>query len=295
MWNIIADRISQATQKPFAIDRQRSVGGGDVNQAYEIVDQSHQQIYGGEKTYFLKLNDASRVNMFEAEALGLREMAETQTIQAPRPICWGTADGSAYIVMEWLEIGRGSRQSWAKMGQQLAEMHRVTNPKGFGWNQNNTIGFIPQINDWTDSWSTFWRDYRIGYQLKLARKRGGNFPCQDEFLQAIPELLMDHDPQPSLVHGDLWSGNAAVTQAGNPIIFDPATYYGDREVDLAMSELFGRFPNEFYAAYDAAYPINSGYERRKTFYNLYHILNHFNQFGGGYGAQANSMMERLLG
>lgn len=290
MWNQIADHISQVTKRSFSIDQRRSVGGGDVNQAYAIVDQAR----GAETVYFLKLNDASRVSMFEAEALGLREMAESRTIQVPRPICWGTADGSAYIVMEWLELGRGSRESWAAMGQQLAQMHKTSHPKGFGWNQSNTIGFIPQVNPWTESWAVFWRDHRIGYQLKLARKRGGNFPCQDEFLQAIPDLLADHYPESSLVHGDLWSGNAAVTQAGHPIIFDPATYYGDREVDLAMSELFGRFPNEFYQAYDQTYPIAAGYERRKTLYNLYHIINHFNQFGGGYASQANSMMERLL-
>ena len=294
MWNQIADHISQTTQHPFSIDQRRSVGGGDVNQAYALVDQDPTHAYGEEQIYFLKLNEASRVSMFEAEALGLREMADSQTIRVPRPVCWGTADGSAYIVMEWLEMGYGSRDAWSAMGQQLANMHQTTSSKGFGWHQNNTIGFIPQMNPWTESWAEFWRDHRIGYQLKMARKRGGHFPRQDEFLQAIPELLKDHDPQPSLVHGDLWSGNAAVMKDGMPIIFDPATYYGDREVDLAMSELFGRFPAEFYTTYDKTYPIDPGYERRKTLYNLYHILNHFNQFGGGYESQANSMMERLL-
>ncbi|NET52049.1 MAG: fructosamine kinase family protein [Merismopedia sp. SIO2A8] len=310
MWNHIADHISQSTGTPFTISHRRSVGGGSVNQAYAIVDQamvdqssdrshgdSRGQQSGGqpqEQAYFLKLNDASRVAMFEAEALGLRQMAQSQTIKVPDPICWGTVEGSSYIVLEWLDIGYGTHQSWQGMGQQLAAMHQVTSPKGFGWDQNNTIGFIPQMNDWTDSWAIFFRDHRIGYQLKLARKRGGHFPKQHELLEAIPELLADHHPQPSLVHGDLWSGNAAVTQEGDPIIFDPATYYGDREVDLAMSELFGRFPEDFYRSYNQAFPIEPGYTQRKPLYNLYHILNHFNQFGGGYESQANSMINRLL-
>jgi fructosamine-3-kinase len=113
-------------------------------------------------------------------------------------------------------------------------------------------------------------------------------------LNALPQLLAGHNPQPALVHGDLWSGNAAVTQDGEPVILDPATYYGDREVDIAMTELFGRFPSSFYAAYNAAYPLDAGYAQRKTLYNLYHIINHFNLFGGGYGAQANRMIDQLL-
>lgn len=299
MWNQIAEHISQITGQPFTVSHHRSVGGGSVNQAYRIVDQEHRDVYGADqkgddKAYFLKLNEASRVSMFEAEAMGLMQMADSQTIQVPRPICWGTAAGSSYIVLEWLDIGYGTQDSWTQMGKQLAKLHQVSNAKGFGWDQNNTIGFIPQVNPWTDSWATFWRDHRIGYQLKLARKRGGHFPQQDELLQAIPELLADHHPQPSLVHGDLWSGNAAVTLAGNPIIFDPATYYGDREVDLAMSELFGRFPDAFYRAYDATFPMEPGYAQRKELYNLYHILNHFNQFGGGYESQSNSIIRSLL-
>lgn len=290
LWNQIATHISQATGTTFVMSDRRSVGGGSVNQAYKVVDASGSQT----RTYFLKLNDAGRVSMFEAEALGLRDMAATETIKVPRPVCWGTADHSAYIVLEWLDLGRGSAASWEAMGHHLAAMHKVSSPHGFGWDQNNTIGFIPQVNPWSDDWVTFFRDQRLDYQFKLARRKGGHFPQQDELLQAIPELLRGHHPQSSLVHGDLWSGNAAVTQDGQPIIFDPATYYGDREVDLAMSELFGRFPREFYQAYDAAFPIAPGYAQRVPLYNLYHILNHFNQFGGGYESQTNSMIRGLL-
>jgi fructosamine-3-kinase len=287
MWNQIAEHIREATEQPFTVAHRRPVGGGSVNQAYVISDDT--------TAYFVKLNDAARMGMFEAEALGLRAMWKTETIRVPKPICWGTVDRSAYIVLEWLDFGYGTHDAWTAMGQQLAAMHRVTSAKGFGWEHDNTIGFIPQKNPWTEDWVTFFQEHRLGYQFQLARKRGGHFPQQDALMQAIPALLSGHDPVPSMVHGDLWSGNAAVTQTDEPVIFDPAAYYGDREVDLAMSELFGRFPQDFYRAYNDAYPLEEGYERRKTLYNLYHILNHFNQFGGSYESQANSMIRRLVG
>jgi fructosamine-3-kinase len=286
MWNYIAEQISQTTGKPFQEPQRRPVGGGSVNQAYALTS--------GSQSYFVKINQATRIAMFEAEALGLKQIASTRTIRVPKPICWGTVDGSAYIVLEWLNLGYGTHRAWEEMGRNLAAMHRVSSDRGFGWDQQNTIGFMPQVNPWTTDWTKFFAQQRIGYQFQLAQRRGGNFPNQERLLAAIPELLAGHNPQPSLVHGDLWSGNAAVTQLEEPVILDPATYFGDREVDLAMTELFGGFPNEFYRAYDKAFPLEPGYERRKTLYNLYHILNHFNQFGGSYEGQANRMIASLL-
>lgn len=286
MWDQIAAEISQTTGQPFQASDCRSVGGGSVNQASILSN--------GDQAYFVKLNQADRVAMFEAEALGLRQIAASQTIRVPEPICWGVVEQSAYIVMEWLDLGYGNQKTWQAMGQHLAQMHRVASEQGFGWQRNNTIGFIPQINSWTADWSEFWVEHRLGYQLRLAKQRGGRFP-QQQLLAAVPQLLAGHQPQPVLVHGDLWTGNAAVTKQGEPVIFDPATYFGDREVDLAMSELFGSFPTSFYQAYQAAFPLESGYSRRKVLYNLYHVLNHFNQFGGSYESQANQMIAALLG
>lgn len=285
MWNTIAQEITRTTGRPFAIQDRRSISGGSINQAFRITD--------GDRDYFLKLNQAAQYAMFEAEALGLREMAETQTIRVPKPICWGTAERSCYIVMEYLPLGNSSRDSWYQMGQDLAAMHRVTSDRGFGWQQNNTIGDTPQKNPWTLDWVEFFVEHRLRYQFQLADRRG-TFRRQEELLAAVPTLLAGHTPEPSLVHGDLWSGNASVTADGTPVILDPATYYGDREVDIAMSELFGRFPQHFYDGYDAAYALESGYETRKILYNLYHILNHFNLFGGGYGSQAQRMIDHLL-
>ncbi|HBK66181.1 MAG TPA: hypothetical protein DD000_22500, partial [Cyanobacteria bacterium UBA11166] len=164
----------------------------------------------------------------------------------------------------------------------------------FGWHRNNTIGSTPQINTWTDNWVEFFIKHRLEYQFQLARGRGGDFPEQNKLLAVVPELL-NHQPKASLVHGDLWGGNAAITKLGEPVILDPATYVGDREVDIAMTELFGGFSGAFYRGYNEVLALDKGYQERKTLYNLYHILNHFNLFGGGYESQANRMIREILG
>ncbi len=286
MWNTIAAHISQITGKPFAIGDRRSVSGGCINQGYAVSDSNI--------TYFVKLNQAAKLAMFEAEMAGLQQMQATGTMRVPTPLVAGVAGETAYIALEWLDLGRGNSQSWAAMGQQLAALHQANTVNKFGWERDNTIGATPQINTWTADWSDFWGKHRLGYQLQLATRRGGHFPKQDQLLTAIPQLLVGHTLQPSLVHGDLWSGNAAVTTSGIPVIFDPATYWGDREVDLAMTELFGGFPTAFYHGYNQVFPLEAGYEQRKTLYNLYHILNHFNLFGGSYAAQANRMIDQIF-
>lgn len=287
MWDTIAANITQSTGETFEIVNSRSVSGGCINQGHSISD--------GKRTYFVKLNRASEVEMFAAEALGVQQMWDTQTIRVPKPICWGTAENSAYLVLEWLDLrGSGPDGAWAEMGSKLAAMHRQGKAKQFGWERNNTIGSTPQINTWTADWATFFTEHRIGYQLRLAAQKGMGFSGGDRLLEKIPELLAGHHPQPSLVHGDLWGGNASVTAEGEPVIFDPATYYGDREVDIAMTELFGGFPRAFYQGYNAVLALDSGYEKRKILYNLYHILNHFNLFGSGYAGQAERMIQQLL-
>ena len=286
MWTQIAQHISKVTEKEFFVNSHRSVSGGCINQGYAVTD--------GDCSYFVKLNSASEVVMFEAEALGLKQMLTTATIRVPKPICWGIAASSAYIVLEWLELGSGGNSSWQEMGRQLAAMHTHTSSQGFGWEMNNTIGSTPQINTWTTDWAEFYAKHRLGYQFQLAKRRSGHFPQQERLLAAIPQLLVNHQPQPSLVHGDLWGGNAAFTTSGEPAIFDPATYYGDREVDVAMTELFGSFPAAFYRGYNEVFPLDSGYEQRKILYNLYHIINHFNIFGGSYESQANRMISQIL-
>ncbi|MEM9924618.1 MAG: fructosamine kinase family protein [Cyanobacteria bacterium P01_D01_bin.50] len=286
MWTEIEAQIALATGEKFKTQKRRSISGGCINQGYSLTD--------GVRTYFIKLNQASQVQMFEAEALGLQQMYDTATIRVPKPICFGTVDNSCYIVLEWLEMGGGNSKSSKEMGKKLAAMHKKSLVKKFGWDINNTIGSTPQINTWTEDWVEFFTNHRLGYQFQLGKRRGGNFPQADELLSVIPELLAAHEVEPSLVHGDLWGGNAGFLESGEPVIFDPATYYGDREVDIAMTEVFGGFSKAFYEGYNEVFPLADGYEQRKILYNLYHILNHFNLFGGGYASQANQMISRIL-
>jgi fructosamine-3-kinase len=289
-WHEIGAHITRATGNGFEIGARQSVSGGCINQVYLI--SSHQN----RDRYLLKLNRAALIEMFVAEATGLSAIAATATIRVPTPICWGTVGEHSYLVMEYLDlVATTADRSWGEMGRNLARLHQYRSDRHqFGWHTNNTIGSTPQINTWDGDWVRFFTNHRIGYQLQLAEQRGGNFPHMADLLKAIPQLLADYQPQPALVHGDLWSGNTSFTTAGIPVIFDPATYWGDREVDLALTELFGGFPAAFYQGYQDIYPLDPGYVQRKDLYNLYHILNHYNLFGGSYRATANRTIDILL-
>jgi fructosamine-3-kinase len=285
MWDEIAIAISQATGQKFTISQHRARTGGCINETTTVSD--------GDRHFFVKTNRANCLEMFIAEAIALQQIYATKTMRVPQPVCWGSAGESAsYLVMENLNLG--GKQDWAAMGQHLAAMHRVTSEQGFGWERNNTIGATPQVNDWTEDWLDFWISHRLGFQIKLAKRKGWRCPiAESQIYEAIAPMFANYQPQPAMVHGDLWGGNAAFAD-GEPVIYDPAFYYGDREVDLAMTELFGGFPAHFYQAYQASYPLDAGYQSRKTLYNLYHVLNHFNLFGGGYGAQANRMIDEIV-
>jgi fructosamine-3-kinase len=285
--SVISRHISQVTGVPFENVRQRSVGGGCINTAFVMSDSSRQ--------FFVKTNRAALAPMFEAEFDGLKEIVETHTIKAPEPVCFGEDGSLAYLVMEYLPTGGGDGRSNEKLGENLAAMHKVTR-EHYGWFRDNTIGSTPQINEPADDWVSFWRDRRLAFQLELAANNGygGRLQQKGERLLGKLDAFFSQSPKASLLHGDLWSGNYAIADGGEPVIFDPAVYYGDREADLAMTELFGGFPAGFYAAYNNSYPLDEGYAVRKTLYNLYHIINHLNLFGGGYGGQAERMIEQLL-
>jgi fructosamine-3-kinase len=284
----ISIAISEATDERFQADKIQSVSGGDINQTYQITDnQTH-------RSYFLKLNRSDRHTMFQAEAAGLFDIANTQAIRVPNPICQGIHKIDSYLVLEYLPLVSLNDKTRVQLGQNLAALHQISGSTAFGWHQDNTIGTTTQPNPWTQSWVAFWQTSRIGHQLELAYQKGARFIYGDRLLEAIPDLLKGHLPKPSLVHGDLWGGNASALATGEPVIYDPSVYWGDREVDLAMTELFGGFGTAFYQGYQAIYPIDPGFTKRKILYNLYHILNHYNLFGGGYMGQADRMMAALL-
>jgi len=223
--------------------------------------------------------------MFEAEAEGLAAL-RAAGIRAPEPFLAGLRENEAFIEMQYLELD--GRADWAALARMLATLHRSTGPR-FGWEKENWIGLSPQKNGWSDDWVAFYRDFRLIPQLA----RAGLMKDSEVLLKNLNAFFENHAPVPSLLHGDLWSGNVGFTRAG-PVIFDPAVYYGDREADLAMTELFGGFPAAFYAAYRAAWPLDPGYDVRKHLYNLYHLLNHLNLFGSGYLGQVKATLGLLL-
>ncbi len=286
----LTQTLSRVTQAPLTFKAASPISGGDINQAYKLTFQTQTT----DCLYFIKLNQVDGLSMFEAEAAGLTQIAQTQTIRVPVPICSGVHENYAYLILEYCPIVPLTDRTRHELGRKLAELHLASGSTAFGWQQNNTIGSTPQPNPWTTNWAEFWQGSRIGYQLDLAQQKGGRFKYGDRLLANIPEILQAHSPKPSLVHGDLWGGNAGALATGEPVIFDPAVYWGDREVDLAMTELFGGFGAAFYQGYEAVYPIEPGFANRKSLYNLYHILNHYNLFGGSYGRQADRMMADLL-
>ena len=295
MHDLLQQSIQQHIKRhdsSFELRSAHAIAGGSINRAMRFE--------GAGRSYFVKLNRADWASMFQAEAKGLEELAAAHAVRVPGTICHGVEGDTAFLVCEWLNLSSPAKGSAELLGCQLAELHRHIRDL-YGWKQDNTIGSTPQINTHESQWCVFWREKRLGYQLELGARSG--FPVSllskgENLMAALDSLLGGHQPQASLLHGDLWGGNWGVDDCGDPVLFDPAVYYGDREADLAMTELFGGFPEAFYAAYREAWPLDAGYAVRKHLYNLSHILNHANLFdsagGGGYASQAESMIDSLL-
>ncbi len=282
----ITKDIQEKTSNEFSSIKITDIQGGCINQGLKITDKKNQ-------SYFVKLNTAQNLEMFKAEYEGLNELKKSESFIIPSPICVGKAKTQAYIVIEYIDFYSAKPQSMAKAGQQLAKMHQYTN-KNYGWYRSNTIGTTPQINKVTNNWLIFWQEQRLNYQIHLLKNKVSS-QLIDKIYRLIEKLplILNHNPVPSLLHGDLWGGNISFNQEGEPVIFDPAVYYGDREADIAMTELFGGFNHQFYQAYNEVWALDKAYQQRKNVYNLYHILNHFYIFGGSYANQAEKMIDRL--
>ncbi len=234
--------------------------------------------------------------MFEAEKAGLEELAAVQAVRVPRPLAVGATADAAFLALEWIDFGDVRPDSETRLGEQLAWQHRVL-AREFGWTRNNSIGNTSQVNTAHADWPTFFRERRLRPQLDLAASNGYTGTLQmrgARLLESIDAFFTSYKPVPSLLHGDLWGGNWGTDSGGQPVIFDPAVYYGDRETDIAMARLFGGFGSRFYTAYHSTWPLDQAAGTRRTLYNLYHVLNHLNLFGGGYLAQAEDMIARLL-
>lgn len=277
------------------LDALTPVGGGCIHQAWclRLAD-------GGR--LFAKTNQAAALAMFEAEAAGLAALARwaRPPLLVPQPLAVGLAGSQAVLVLPWLHLqgGRGDRcRDWRQLGRSLAELHRSScgAQQRYGFEADNFIGSAPQINPWQRDWAGFFADCRLGPQLRCAAAAGRSLRGVRQLLADLPAWLGGHGCEPALVHGDLWSGNAALLAPGcGAALFDPASHWADREVDLAMARLFGGFPPEFFAGYEQTWPLPEGAEQRVVVYNLYHLLNHANLFGGGYWGQVQASIENLL-
>jgi fructosamine-3-kinase len=244
---------------------------------------------------FIKTAPAADLAMFEAEAAGLEELRRAGEIRVPEVLGVGLRDGRSFIELERMVFSGSSAATEERLGRQLARLHGHTQ-KEFGWYRDNTIGPTPQKNAVCDDWLTFFRERRLAFQLDLAARHGHAGELQDlgaRLLDALPALFEDYRPAASLVHGDLWGGNWGAVD-GEPVVFDPAVYFGDRETDIAMTMLFGGFSKTFYRAYSDAWPLAAGSETRLRLYQLYHVLNHLNLFGSGYHGQALRLLRSLV-
>ena len=278
--------IREHTQTTESIARIRQTRGG----MYLIEGNN-------ETLWFVKLKAPESYPMFMAEADGLLALSACEAFRIPRMVGFGKNEFFSYIILEYLELRPlKSREDNIKAGHALACLHQNLGRR-YGWPTDNFIGETPQHNRWHNKWHDFFANERLRPQLQLA----GEYALPKAFLSAgeklmerLPELIGDHHPKASLLHGDLWQGNIAMDPSGNPALFDPAVYYGDSETDLAMSELFGGFSSDFYTAYHAVRPIDKAYGLRRKLYQLYHVLNHLNLFGPSYSSQAKGLIESLL-
>ena len=283
--------IREAIGTDFTLDDAGALTGGSCNTV----------IAGSGRHLFAKLMPAVDRNRIDAEIDGLEALARCDAFRIPRVIARGANDQQAWLILERLELHPVSESTVAaRAAEALAAMHAHEGER-YGWHRDNYIGRTPQCNLQCDSWARFFAQQRLAPQFALATANGHGRDLQrqgERILERVPAMFLEHRPRPSLLHGDLWHGNIAALADGSPTVYDPACYFGDREADLAMSELFGGLPTAFFVAYRRAAPLTAEYESRKLLYNLYHMLNHLNLFGGSYLSQVNRMvvqLSRLLG
>ncbi|MFW5951237.1 MAG: fructosamine kinase family protein [Gemmatimonadota bacterium] len=272
--------LAAASGRGATIDRLRPVGGGCISPTARI------ELDTGD-AFFLKWGQAGLpTGLLAAEARGLRQLRQADAVRVPEVIGSGD-DGPGWLLLEWLEPGAATRDAWARLGRELAELHGHRAP-AFGADEPNYIGALPQANGRLEDWASFWRDRRLEPQLAQAESAGLADPGErrrfDALYERLPELLGPAgEDGPSLLHGDLWDGNVHMMADGTPALIDPSVYHGHREVDLAMAELFGGFGAGFREAYEERWPLLPGYAPvRRAVYQLYYLLVHVNLFGRSY-------------
>ena len=288
----VAHAVGTALGPGLRVLAARPVGGGCINEAARLETDRG--------PLFCKWHDAPPPGMFAAEAEGLAAMrAAGADLHVPEPLAWrdGEEGGPGFLVTSWLERGRPGADFDTRLGEGLAALHTASAPR-FGFSRDGYCGTTPQPNSWLPRWVDFYRTRRLGHQTRLARDGGRLDGAQaallERLLGRLDELLADDGEPPALIHGDLWSGNLYAGEDGLPALVDPAAHYAHREAELGMMTLFGGFSDRVYAAYHAARPLAPGWRERNGLYQLYHVLNHLNLFGGGYGAQALALARRYV-
>ncbi len=303
---VAADNLASWVNERLGVELvdRRPLAGGCIHSSWRL------ELADGRRL-FAKTNGADSLPLLETEAEGLQALAVAAGEAGPLvpvPLACGVAGASSVLVLPWLDLESGRSAAhgpqWRRLGAALAGLHRhsLTLPctaedrvgTAFGWPRDNVIGAFPQRNGWEGIWGRFFVERRLAPQLEHLARSGTPLRQAQSLLERAGQWLHNHHPDPCLVHGDLWSGNAAITTSGQGAIFDPAVYRGDREVDLAMARLFGGFPEAFFAGYEAAWPLPSGHRFRRDLYNLYHLLNHANLFGGSYLGQSQARIDALL-
>ena len=245
--------------------------------------------------FFVKTTKKHNHPRFSSEEEGLKLIAKTNTLRTPKVIACGQTKEVSFIILEYLKMTEKTSISAKKLGEKLAKMHKNT-ANLFGLDKDNWIGLTRQHNKQNNNWSTFYVEQRLLPQLELAYRNGYKQNLEkkaNHLIGKIEWFFKDYSPEASLLHGDLWSGNWGAIN-NKPVIFDPAVYYGDRESDIAMTYLFGAFPQDFYSSYNKTWPLANGFEKRKNLYNLYHVLNHLNIFGFSYLQQCENLLDNLI-
>lgn len=282
-----ANKLSVFTKTDVKINSVSSVGGGSINDTYKVNTT--------EGNFFVKKNSASLYpQMFEKEALGLKVLREAKSIELPEVVDFGESENDAFLILRFINNGSETSSFWDDFGRQLGNLHKNSD-KHFGLNHDNYIGSLYQYNNKHDNWSDFFRAERLERQVKLARNNGaidtGTVSAFERFYARLDNIFPQEPP--ALLHGDLWGGNFMVSEKGNPVIIDPAVYYGHREMDLGMSQLFGGFDHQFYNSYNKHYPLENGWEERLSYCNLYPLMVHVNLFGGGYLQSVKTILRKF--
>ncbi|RYU46425.1 fructosamine kinase family protein [Aliivibrio finisterrensis] len=284
MWQAIAKQISDVTGRPFTISEREIITGGEINDCYMISD--------GSQRYFVKINERAELPIFETEIESLNQLGQSDHIFVPSPLHVGTTKDHAFLVLNFLPTKPMDKQTSFELGVSLANHHLWGDQVEYGFDCDNYLGNVLQVNTWHRKWACFFAEQRIGWQLQLLHEKGMEFGDIETLVKNTKNILHNHQPKPALLHGDFWHGNIALSVKG-PISYDPASYWGDPECDLAMAELFGGFQDSFFDGYQSITPISNGFETRQHLYNLYYILNHCIMFGGEYMFHAQQLIEKL--